>query len=46
LLKDMTGRWSSGFLLLCAIVVISLIGMYLSVKQLSRQGHSAPVAAT
>ncbi|MGO7591546.1 MFS transporter [Rhizobium leguminosarum] len=46
LLKDLTGLWSSCFLLLFAIVVISLIWMHLSVKQLSRQGHSAPVAAT
>ncbi|MBY5532896.1 NarK/NasA family nitrate transporter [Rhizobium leguminosarum] len=46
LLKDMTGLWSSCFLLLFAIVVISLVWMHLSVKQLSRQGHSAPVAAT
>ncbi|MBY5441973.1 NarK/NasA family nitrate transporter [Rhizobium leguminosarum] len=46
LLKDMTGLWSSCFLLLFAIVVISLIWMHLSVKQLSCQGHSAPVAAT
>ena len=46
LLKDMTGLWSSCFLLLFAIVAISLIWMHLSVKQLSRQGHSAPVAAT
>ncbi|MBY5754624.1 NarK/NasA family nitrate transporter [Rhizobium leguminosarum bv. viciae] len=46
LLKDMTGLWSSCFLLLFAIVVISLIWMHLSVKQLSRQGHSVPVAAT
>ncbi|WEA27177.1 MULTISPECIES: MFS transporter [Rhizobium] len=46
LLKDMTGLWSSCFLLLFAIVVISLIWMHLSVKQLSRQGHAAPVAAT
>ncbi|MDK4733911.1 nitrate/nitrite transporter [Rhizobium sp. CNPSo 3490] len=46
LLKDMTGLWSSCFLLLFAIIAISLIWMHLSVKQLSRQGHSAPVAAT
>ncbi|TAV48260.1 NarK/NasA family nitrate transporter [Rhizobium leguminosarum] len=46
LLKDMTGLWSSCFLLLFAIVVISLVWMHLSVKQLSRQGHSAPLAAT
>ncbi|PKA43557.1 MFS transporter [Rhizobium sullae] len=47
LLKDITGLWSSCFLLLFVIVVASLIWMHLSVKQLSRQGHSAPaVAAT
>jgi NNP family nitrate/nitrite transporter-like MFS transporter len=47
LLKDITGLWSSCFLLLFAIVVISLIWMHLSVKQLSRQGHPVPaVAAT
>ncbi|MBB2753245.1 UNVERIFIED_ORG: NNP family nitrate/nitrite transporter-like MFS transporter [Rhizobium aethiopicum] len=45
-LKDMTGLWSSCFLLLFAVVAISLVWMHLSVKQLSRQGHSAPVAAT
>lgn len=46
LLKDMTGLWSSCFLLLFAIVAISLVWMHLSVKQLSRQGPSEPVAAT
>jgi NNP family nitrate/nitrite transporter-like MFS transporter len=46
LLKDITGLWSSCFLLLFAIIAISLIWMHLSVKQLSRQGHSTPVAAT
>jgi NNP family nitrate/nitrite transporter-like MFS transporter len=46
LLKDMTGLWSSCFLLLFAIVAVSLIWMHLSVKQLSRRGHSVPVAAT
>ncbi|OWV83599.1 MFS transporter [Rhizobium sp. R72] len=47
LLKDMTGLWSSCFMLLFAIVVISLIWMHLSVKQLDRQGLSAQaVAAT
>ncbi|MEX2694963.1 nitrate/nitrite transporter [Rhizobium mongolense] len=47
LLKDITGLWSSCFLLLFAIVVTSLIWMHLSVKHLSRQGHAVPaVAAT
>ncbi len=46
-LKDMTGHWSSCFMLLFAIVVISLIWMHLSVKRLDRQGLSAQaVAAT
>ncbi|MBX4972517.1 MFS transporter [Rhizobium lentis] len=46
LLKDMTGLWSSCFLLLFVIVAVSLVWMHLSVKQLSRRVHSAPVAAT
>jgi NNP family nitrate/nitrite transporter-like MFS transporter len=47
LLKDMTGLWSSCFMLLFAVVVISLIWMHLSVKQLDRRGLSAQaVAAT
>lgn len=47
LLKDMTGLWSSCFMLLFAIVVISLVWMHLSVKQLDRRGLSAQaVAAT
>ncbi|NLS03781.1 NarK/NasA family nitrate transporter [Rhizobium sp. P32RR-XVIII] len=47
LLKDMTGLWSSCFMLLFAIVVISLIWMHLSVRQLDRRGLSAQtVAAT
>lgn len=45
LLKDITGLWSSCFLLLFAIVAISLIWMHLSVKQMQRQGLSAPTAA-
>ncbi|MBP1845173.1 NNP family nitrate/nitrite transporter-like MFS transporter [Rhizobium petrolearium] len=45
-LKDMTGLWSSCFVLLFLIVAISLVWMHLSVKQLDRQGLSAqPVAA-
>lgn len=43
LLKDMTGLWSSCFMLLFAIVAASLIWMHLSVKQLQRQQH--PVSA-
>jgi NNP family nitrate/nitrite transporter-like MFS transporter len=46
-LKDMTGLWSSCFMLLFAIVIISLVWMHLSVKQLDRRGLSAQaVAAT
>ncbi|MBB3317023.1 NNP family nitrate/nitrite transporter-like MFS transporter [Rhizobium sp. BK181] len=46
-LKDMTGLWSSCFMLLFAIVAISLVWMHLSVKQLDRRGLSAQaVAAT
>ncbi len=46
-LKDMTGFWSSCFMLLFAIVAISLVWMHLSVKQLERRGLSAQaVAAT
>ncbi|CAN7464073.1 MFS transporter [Rhizobium sp. LjRoot258] len=47
LLKDMTGLWSSCFMLLFAVVVVSLIWMHLSVKQLDRRGLSTQaVAAT
>ncbi len=46
LLKDLTGLWSSCFLLLFAIVAISLIWMHLSVKQMQRQALSAPAAVT
>ncbi|RDJ10335.1 MFS transporter [Rhizobium grahamii] len=46
-LKDMTGLWSSCFMLLFAIIAISLVWMHLSVKQLDRRGLSAQaVAAT
>jgi NNP family nitrate/nitrite transporter-like MFS transporter len=44
-LKDMTGLWSSCFLLLFAIVTISLVWMHLSVRQQVRQSAAA-VAAT
>ncbi|MDP9809873.1 NNP family nitrate/nitrite transporter-like MFS transporter [Rhizobium tibeticum] len=47
LLKDMTGLWSSCFMLLFAVVLVSLIWMHLSVKQLDRRGLSTQaVAAT
>ncbi|WP_454849171.1 MFS transporter [Rhizobium binxianense] len=44
-LKDMTGLWSSCFTLLFAIVVISLIWMHLSVRQLNRRGLSTQAVA-
>lgn len=47
LLKDMTGLWSSCFMLLFAVVVVSLVWMHLSVKQLDRRLLSTQaVAAT
>lgn len=45
LLKDITGLWSSCFLLLFAIVAISLIWMHLSVRKLERRALSTPVVA-
>ncbi|PYE86717.1 MFS transporter [Phyllobacterium leguminum] len=45
LLKDMTGLWSSCFMLLFAIVAASLIWMHLSVKQLQRQQHTGSAVA-
>ncbi|MFT4182562.1 MAG: nitrate/nitrite transporter [Rhizobium sp.] len=45
LLKDITGLWSSCFLLLFAIVAISLLWMHLSVRKLERRAPSAPVVA-
>lgn len=44
-LKDMTGLWSSCFLLLFAIIAISLIWMHLSVMRIERQVQSAAAAA-
>lgn len=44
-LKDMTGVWSSCFMLLFAIVVISLVWMHLSVRQLNRRGLSTQAVA-
>ncbi|GAC1045954.1 nitrate/nitrite transporter [Rhizobium sp. No.120] len=42
LLEDLTGLWSSCFLLLFAIVAISLIWMHLSIRRLERRGLSMP----
>jgi MFS transporter, NNP family, nitrate/nitrite transporter len=42
-LKDITGLWSSCFMLLFAIVAASLIWMHWSVKRLPRQDH--PITA-
>ncbi|MDK4742307.1 MFS transporter [Rhizobium sp. LEGMi198b] len=44
LLKDMTGLWSSCFMLLFAIVAISLVWMHFSIRQLQR--NSAATANT
>jgi NNP family nitrate/nitrite transporter-like MFS transporter len=43
-LKDMTGLWSSCFLLLFVVVSISLVWMHLSVRQLERRGLSSQAA--
>ncbi len=40
LLKDMTGLWSSCFMLLFVVVIVSLGWMHLSVKQARRAGAS------
>jgi NNP family nitrate/nitrite transporter-like MFS transporter len=44
LLKDATGLWSSCFLLLFAVVAVSLVWMHLSIRQMERPSVS-PVAA-
>ena len=44
LLKDVTGLWSSSFLLLFAVVAISLICMHLSIRQMQRPAVSAVAA--
>jgi NNP family nitrate/nitrite transporter-like MFS transporter len=44
-LKDMTGLWSSCFLLLFVVVLISLVWMHLSVRQLERRGLSSQAVA-
>ncbi|MBB4568814.1 MFS transporter [Rhizobium leucaenae] len=45
LLKDMTGLWSSCFMLLFAIVAISLLWMHLSIRQLRRNSASTANAS-
>lgn len=45
LLKDMTGLWSSCFMLLFAIIALSLVWMHLSVRQLERRALSAQTVA-
>ena len=44
LLKDATGLWSSCFLLLFAVVAVSLLWMHLSIRRMERPSAS-PVAA-
>lgn len=41
LLKDITGLWSSCFMLLFAIVTVSLIWMHISIRQLQRNRASS-----
>lgn len=44
LLKDATGLWSSCFLLLFAVVIVSLVWMHLSIRQMERPSVSAVAA--
>lgn len=44
LLKDATGLWSSCFLLLFAVVAVSLVWMHLSIRQMERPSASALAA--
>ena len=44
LLKDASGLWSSCFLLLFAVVAVSLIWMHLSIRQMERPSVSAVAA--
>ncbi|NLR97156.1 NarK/NasA family nitrate transporter [Rhizobium sp. P38BS-XIX] len=44
-LKDMTGLWSSCFMLLFAIIIVSLVWMHLSVRQIERRSLSAQSVA-
>ncbi|AOF93621.1 nitrate/nitrite transporter [Sinorhizobium sp. RAC02] len=45
LLKDATGLWSSCFILLFAVVVVSLIWMHLSIRQMERRTPSVSAVA-
>ncbi|MBA8908724.1 MFS transporter [Aminobacter ciceronei] len=42
-LNDLTGLWSSCFMLLFAIVVASLVWMHLSIRRMSRESADAPL---
>lgn len=45
LVKDMTGLWSSCFIILFAVVAISLVWMHLSIRQMDRRGISVSAVA-
>jgi NNP family nitrate/nitrite transporter-like MFS transporter len=45
ILKDLTGMWSSCFLLLFAVVVVSMIWMHLSIRKLERNAPSVSAFA-
>ncbi|GAA4117346.1 nitrate/nitrite transporter [Aminobacter aganoensis] len=45
-LNDLTGLWSSCFMLLFAIVVASLVWMHLSIRRLSRDSAGEPLPLT
>lgn len=45
LLKDITGLWTSCFMLLFVVVAVSLVWMHLSVRQIDRQKLSTPAVA-
>jgi len=44
-LKDVTGLWSSCFMLLFAIVAVSLVWMNASIRQFNRRAEAAPAGA-
>ncbi|MBP2233825.1 NNP family nitrate/nitrite transporter-like MFS transporter [Sinorhizobium kostiense] len=44
-LKDVTGLWSSCFMLLFAIVAVSLVWMNASIRQFNRRAEAAPASA-
>jgi len=45
-LKDATGLWSSCFLLLFAVVALSLAWMHVAIRQLDRRAAATPAGAT